>query len=129
MYRYDEFDHQFVRERVAQFRGQVARRLSGELNEEEFKPLRLLNGLYLQLHAYMLRVAIPYGTLSSRQLRRLAHIARTYDRGYGHITMRQNIQFNWPELGDVPDILADLAEVEMHAIQTSGNCIRNVTAD
>ena len=129
MYRYDEFDHQFVRERVAQFRGQVARRLSGELNEEEFKPLRLLNGLYLQLHAYMLRVAIPYGTLSSRQLRRLAHIARTYDRGYGHITTRQNIQFNWPELGDVPDILADLAEVEMHAIQTSGNCIRNVTAD
>ena len=129
MYRYDEFDHQFVRERVAQFRGQVARRLSGELNEEEFKPLRLLNGLYLQLHAYMLRVAIPYGTLSSRQLRRLAHIARTYDRGYGHITTRQNIQFNWPELGGVPDILADLAEVEMHAIQTSGNCIRNVTAD
>jgi len=129
MYRYDEFDHQFVRERVAQFRGQVSRRLSGELNEDEFKPLRLLNGLYLQLHAYMLRVAVPYGMLSSRQLRMLAHIARTYDRGYGHVTTRQNIQFNWPELGEVPDILADLATVEMHAIQTSGNCIRNVTAD
>ena len=129
MYRYDEFDHQFVRERVAQFRGQVARRLAGELDEDEFKPLRLLNGLYLQLHAYMLRVAVPYGTLSSHQLRKLAHIARTYDRGYGHITTRQNIQFNWPKLGDVPDILEELAEVEMHAIQTSGNCIRNVTAD
>ena len=129
MYRYDELDHQFVRERVEQFRGQVGRRLSGDLNEDEFKPLRLLNGLYLQLHAYMLRVAVPYGVLSSRQLRMLAHIARTYDRGYGHITTRQNIQFNWPALGDVPDILADLATVEMHAIQTSGNCIRNVTAD
>ena len=129
MYRYDEFDHQFVRERVAQFRSQVARRLAGELDEDEFKPLRLLNGLYLQLHAYMLRVAVPYGTLSSSQLRKLAHIARTYDRGYGHITTRQNIQFNWPKLGDVPDILEELAEVEMHAIQTSGNCIRNVTAD
>ena len=129
MYRYDEFDHQFVRERVEQFRGQVSRRLSGDLNEDEFKPLRLLNGLYLQLHAYMLRVAVPYGVLSSRQLRMLAHIARTYDRGYGHITTRQNIQFNWPELSDVPDILADLGTVEMHAIQTSGNCIRNVTAD
>jgi sulfite reductase (NADPH) hemoprotein beta-component len=129
MYRYDEFDARFVRERVEQFRGQVARRLSGELNEDQFKPLRLMNGLYLQLHAYMLRIAVPYGTLSSRQLRMLAHIARKYDKGYGHFTTRQNIQFNWPRLVDVPDILADLATVEMHAIQTSGNCIRNVTAD
>ena len=129
MYRYDEFDHAFVRQRVAQFRDQVARRLSGELDEDEFRPLRLMNGLYLQLHAYMLRVAIPYGTLSSRQMRRLAHIARRYDKGYGHITTRQNIQFNWSKLDEVPDILAELAEVEMHAIQTSGNCIRNVTAD
>ncbi len=129
MYRYDEFDHQFVRERVAQFRGQVERRLSGALNEEEFKPLRLMNGLYLQLHAYMLRVAIPYGTLSSRQMRKLADIAERYDRGYGHFTTRQNIQLNWPKLKDVPDILDELADVEMHAIQTSGNCIRNVTAD
>jgi sulfite reductase (NADPH) hemoprotein beta-component len=129
MYRYDEFDHAFVHQRVAQFRDQVARRLSGELSEDEFKPLRLMNGLYLQLHAYMLRVAIPYGTLSSRQLRRLAEIARRYDKGYGHITTRQNIQFNWSKLSDVPDILAALAEVEMHAIQTSGNCIRNITAD
>src|SRR5882724_5842620 len=129
MYRYDEFDAQFVAERVAQFRGQVARRLSGELNEDQFKPLRLMNGLYLQLHAYMLRIAVPYGTLSSRQLRMLAHIARKYDRGYGHFTTRQNIQFNWPKLVDVPDILSDLASVEMHCIQTSGNCIRNVTAD
>lgn len=129
MYRYDEFDHQFVRERVKQFRGQVERRLSGALNEEEFKPLRLMNGLYLQLHAYMLRVAVPYGTLSSRQMRRLAEIAEKYDRGYGHFTTRQNIQYNWPKLKDVPDILDELADVEMHAIQTSGNCIRNVTAD
>jgi sulfite reductase (NADPH) hemoprotein beta-component len=129
MYRYDEFDARFVAERVAQFRGQVARRLSGELNEDQFKPLRLMNGLYLQLHAYMLRIAVPYGTLSAKQLRMLAHIARKYDRGYGHFTTRQNIQFNWPKLVDVPDILADLATVEMHAIQTSGNCIRNVTAD
>jgi sulfite reductase (NADPH) hemoprotein beta-component len=129
MYRYDEFDAKFVAERVAQFRGQVARRLSGELNEEEFKPLRLMNGLYLQLHAYMLRVAVPYGTLNAPQMRMLAHIARKYDKGYGHFTTRQNIQFNWPRLVDVPDILADLATVEMHAIQTSGNCIRNVTAD
>jgi len=129
MYRYDEFDAKFVAERVAQFRGQVARRLSGELNEDQFKPLRLMNGLYLQLHAYMLRVAVPYGTLSAKQLRMLAHIARKYDRGYGHFTTRQNIQFNWPKLVDVPDILAELATVEMHAIQTSGNCIRNVTAD
>jgi sulfite reductase (NADPH) hemoprotein beta-component len=129
MYRYDEFDAKFVAERVEQFRSQVARRLSGELNEEQFKLLRLMNGLYLQLHAYMLRIAVPYGTLSAKQLRMLAHIARKYDRGYGHFTTRQNIQFNWPKLVDVPDILADLASVEMHAIQTSGNCIRNVTAD
>ena len=129
MYRYDEHDRQLVRERVEQFRGQVRRRLSGELTEDEFKPLRLMNGLYLQLHAYMLRVAIPYGTLSSVQLRKLAQIARRYDKGYGHFTTRQNLQFNWPALADTPDILAELAEVDMHAIQTSGNCIRNVTAD
>jgi sulfite reductase (NADPH) hemoprotein beta-component len=129
MYRYDEFDQAFVRERVEQFRGQVARRLSGALTEEEFRPLRLMNGLYLQLHAYMLRIAIPYGTLSSRQLRRLARIARVYDKGYGHFTTRQNLQFNWPRLDQVPDMLAELAEVEMHCIQTSGNCIRNVTSD
>jgi len=129
MYRYDEFDARFVAERVEQFRYQVERRLSGELTEDEFKPLRLMNGLYLQLHAYMLRIAVPYGTLSARQLRTLAHIARRYDKGYGHFTTRQNIQFNWPKLVDVPDILAELATVEMHALQTSGNCIRNVTAD
>jgi sulfite reductase (NADPH) hemoprotein beta-component len=129
MYRYDEFDRDFVRERVEQFRGQVARRLSGELTEEQFKPLRLMNGVYLQLHAYMLRIAIPYGTLSAAQLRTLASIARKYDRGYGHFTTRQNLQFNWPSLKNVPAILDELAEVEMHAIQTSGNCIRNVTAD
>ena len=129
MYRYDEFDQRLVDQRVEQFRGQVARRLSGELSEDEFKPLRLMNGLYLQLHAYMLRVAVPYGTLSSRQLHQLAHIARRYDRGFGHFTTRQNIQFNWPKLEDTPDILAELAKVEMHAIQTSGNCIRNTTAD
>ena len=129
MYAYDEIDRQLVRERVAQFRDQVQRRLSGELTEEQFRPLRLMNGVYLQLHAYMLRVAIPYGTLNSRQMRKLAHIARKYDRGYGHFTTRQNIQYNWPKLEDVPDMLADLAAAEMHAIQTSGNCIRNVTAD
>jgi sulfite reductase (NADPH) hemoprotein beta-component len=129
MYRYDEFDTQFVAARVDQFRDQVRRRLAGDLTEEQFKPLRLMNGVYLQLHAYMLRVAVPYGTLNSAQMRRLAHVARTYDRGYGHFTTRQNIQFNWPRLQDIPDILAELAEVEMHAIQTSGNCIRNVTAD
>jgi sulfite reductase (NADPH) hemoprotein beta-component len=129
MYRYDEFDKAFVEARVAEFRDQVERRLSGEITEDQFRPLRLMNGLYLQLHAYMLRIAIPYGTLNARQMRMLAHIARTYDRGYGHFTTRQNIQFNWPSLSDVPDILADLASVEMHAIQTSGNCIRNVTAD
>jgi sulfite reductase (NADPH) hemoprotein beta-component len=129
MYRYDEFDRQFVRERVAEFRAQVERRLSGALTDDEFRPLRLMNGVYLQLHAYMLRIAIPYGTLSSRQLRQLAMIGDRWDRGYGHFTTRQNLQFNWPKLKDVPDILDALAEVEMHCIQTSGNCIRNVTAD
>ena len=129
MYRYDEFDRQFVLQRTAQFADQVERRLSGELSEDEFKPLRLKNGLYLQLHAYMLRIAIPYGTLNSRQLRKLADIADKYDRGYGHFTTRQNLQLNWPELKDVPAILGELAEVEMHCIQTSGNCIRNVTSD
>src|SRR5579871_5461964 len=129
MYRYDEFDQEFVTERVAQFRNQVERRLSGELTEDQFKPLRLMNGVYLQLHAYMLRIAIPYGTLDPRQLRMLAFIARKYDRGYGHFTTRQNLQFHWPALKDIPDILEHLASVEMHAIQTSGNCIRNVTAD
>ncbi|MFD2236464.1 nitrite/sulfite reductase [Aureimonas populi] len=129
MYRYDEFDERFVRERVAQFASQVARRLDGSLSDDEFKPLRLKNGLYLQLHAYMLRVAVPYGTLNSRQLRQLAHIAEVYDKGYAHFTTRQNLQFNWPKLKDVPEILGLLADVEMHCIQTSGNCIRNVTAD
>ena len=129
MYRYDEFDQQFVLQRAAQFRNQVERRFSGELTEEQFRPLRLMNGLYLQLHAYMLRVAIPYGVLSSRQLRKLAHIARRYDKGYAHFTTRQNIQYNWPKLQEAPDILEELASVEMHAIQTSGNCIRNVTSD
>lgn len=129
MYRYDEFDQTFVRERVAEFRGQVERRLDGSLADDEFRPLRLMNGLYLQLHAYMLRVAIPYGTLSARQMRQLAMIADKWDKGYGHFTTRQNIQFNWPKLKDVPEILDALADVEMHAIQTSGNCIRNVTAD
>jgi len=129
MYQYSEQDHQLLLERVSQFRGQVARRLKGELSEEEFKHQRLRNGLYLQLHAYMLRVAIPYGLLSSEQMRTLAHIARKYDKGYGHFSTRQNIQYNWPKLEDVPDILDDLAKVEMHAIQTSGNCIRNTTSD
>ena len=129
MYRYDEFDHAFVRARVAQFRDQVTRRLDGEITEDQFKPLRLMNGVYLQLHAYMLRIAIPYGTLAPRQMRMLAHIARTYDKGYGHFTTRQNLQFHWPALADVPQILEELASVEMHCIQTSGNCIRNVTAD
>ena len=129
MYRYDEFDQDFVKARVAQFADQVERRLAGEITEDQFRPLRLMNGVYLQLHAYMLRIAIPYGTLNSKQLRMLAHIARKYDKGYGHFTTRQNIQFNWPALADMPAILADLASVEMHAIQTSGNCIRNVTAD
>ena len=129
MYKYDEFDQRIVDERAEQFKGQVERRLSGEIKEIEFKPLRLQNGLYMQLHAYMLRVAIPYGTLSARQLRMLAHIARKYDKSYGHFTTRQNIQYNWPKLEDVPKILEDLASVEMHAIQTSGNCVRNITSD
>ncbi|MFP1645737.1 nitrite/sulfite reductase [Pontitalea aquivivens] len=129
MYNYSDFDEAFVRSRVAQFRGQVERRLNGSLSEDEFRPLRLMNGLYLQLHAYMLRVAIPYGTLRSGQMRQLAMIADRWDKGYGHFTTRQNIQFNWPMLTDVPDILGALADVQMHAIQTSGNCIRNVTAD
>ncbi|WP_319772746.1 nitrite/sulfite reductase [Breoghania sp.] len=129
MYRYDEFDREFVDQRIAQFSDQVRRRLAGDLNEEQFKPLRLMNGVYLQLHAYMLRVCVPYGTMNSAQMRMLAHVARKYDRGYGHFTTRQNIQFNWPKLSDIPAILEDLASVEMHAIQTSGNCIRNTTAD
>jgi sulfite reductase (NADPH) hemoprotein beta-component len=129
MYQYDQYDQRIVDERARQFRGQVQRRIEGEVTENEFKPLRLQNGLYMQLHAYMLRVAIPYGLLSSKQVRKLAHVARTYDRGYGHITTRQNIQYNWPKLGDVPAILDELASVQMHAIQTSGNCIRNITSD
>lgn len=129
MYRYDDYDDALVRERVAQFRDQVSRRLGGELSEEEFLPLRLQNGLYLQKHAYMLRVAIPYGVLSSVQLRALADIARDYDKGYGHFTTRQNIQFNWIQLEQAPDILERLADVNMHAIQTSGNCVRNVTTE
>ena len=129
MYDYSDFDEAFVRTRVAQFSDQVARRLDGSLTEDEFRPLRLMNGLYLQLHAYMLRVAIPYGTLRPAQMRALAQIAETYDKGYGHFTTRQNIQFNWPKLPDVPAILSDLADVQMHAIQTSGNTVRNVTAD
>ena len=129
MYDYSDFDDAFVRARVAQFTGQVARRLDGSLTEEEFRPLRLMNGLYLQLHAYMLRVAIPYGTLNPHQMRQLGMIADRWDKGYGHFTTRQNIQFNWPKLEDVPAILSALADVGMHAIQTSGNCVRNVTAD
>ncbi len=129
MYKYDDYDRRIIVERARQFRGQVARRLSGEITEEEFKPLRLQNGLYMQLHAYMLRVAIPYGLLSSAQVRKLAHIARTYDRGYAHLTTRQNVQYNWPKLSDVPTILDELASVEMHAVQTSGNCVRNITSD
>jgi len=129
MYRYDQIDQAIVDARVAEFRDQVARRVAGTLDEDHFKPLRLKNGLYLQLHAYMLRVAVPYGTLSGRQMRMLGHIARRYDRGYGHFTTRQNIQYNWIRLKDAPDILADLASVEMHAIQTSGNCIRNISSD
>jgi len=129
IYAYDEYDRAFVRERVAEFRGQVERRLAGALSEDEFRPFRLMNGLYLQLHAYMLRVAIPYGALNSRQMRQLAYIADRWDKGYGHFTTRQNLQYNWPKLVDVPDILEALADVDMHAIQTSGNCIRNVTAD
>jgi sulfite reductase (NADPH) hemoprotein beta-component len=129
MYRYDEFDQKFVTERVAQFRRQVARRLAGELTEDQFRPLRLKNGLYLQLHAYMLRVNVPYGTLSSKQMRQFAHIARRYDRGFGHFTTRQNIQYNWIKLEEAPDILAELADVEVTAIQSSGNCVRNITSD
>ncbi len=129
MYRYDQHDHQIINERIAQFRDQVRRRLANELTEEEFLPLRLQNGLYFQRHAYMLRVAVPYGMLSSEQLRTFAFIARKYDRGYGHFTTRQNIQYNWINLEDAPDILAHLAKVEMHAIQTSGNCMRNITSD
>jgi len=129
MYDYTDFDEAFVRARTAQFSDQVRRRIDGSLTEEEFRPLRLMNGLYLQLHAYMLRVAIPYGTINPRQMRQLAMIAETYDKGYGHFTTRQNIQFNWPKLPDVPAILSALADVGMHAIQTSGNCVRNVTAD
>jgi sulfite reductase (NADPH) hemoprotein beta-component len=129
MYVYDAFDRTLVAERVAEFRDQVARRLSGELTEEEFKPLRLMNGVYLQLHAYMLRIAIPYGTLSSEQMRMLAHVARRYDRGYGHFTTRQNIQFHWIKLAELPDAMADLASVGMHGMQTSGNCVRNITTD
>jgi sulfite reductase (NADPH) hemoprotein beta-component len=129
MYVYDAFDRTLVTERVAEFRDQVTRRLSGELTEEEFKPLRLMNGVYLQLHAYMLRIAIPYGTLSSEQMRMLAHVARRYDRGYGHFTTRQNIQFHWIKLAELPDAMADLASVGMHGMQTSGNCVRNITTD
>jgi sulfite reductase (NADPH) hemoprotein beta-component len=129
MYQYDKYDQRIVDDRVADFRDQVARRVAGEMSEDQFKPLRLMNGLYLQLHAYMLRVAIPYGTLNSKQMHMLAHIARKYDRDYGHFTTRQNIQYNWIKLEDAPDILADLASVEMHAIQTSGNCIRNISSD
>lgn len=129
MYRYDQYDHQIIKERVAQYRDQVRRRLADELTEDEFRILRLQNGLYMQRHAYMLRVAVPYGLLSSKQMRMFAHIARKYDRGYGHFTTRQNIQYNWIKLEETPDILADLASVEMHAIQTSGNCIRNITSD
>src|SRR5215813_759072 len=128
-YRYDDFDRTLVAERVEQFRDQVRRRLAGELTEEQFKPLRLTNGLYLQLHAYMLRIAIPYGTLSSRQLRQLAAITRKYDKGYGHFTTRQNLQLHWIKLEDAPDAIAMLAEVDMHSIQTSGNVVRNTTAD
>ncbi len=129
MYRYDQYDQSMVDARVDEFRDQVARRLANEITEDQFKPLRLMNGLYLQLHAYMLRVAVPYGTLSGTQMRMLGHIARTYDRGYGHFTTRQNIQYNWIKLSEAPDLLAELAAVEMHAIQTSGNCIRNISSD
>ncbi|NRA87587.1 MAG: nitrite/sulfite reductase [Rhizobiales bacterium] len=129
MYKYDQFDDTFIKQRIEQFRSQVTRRLSGHITEDEFKPLRLQNGVYLQLHAYMLRVAIPYGQLNSTQMRTLAHISRKYDKGFGHFTTRQNIQYNWPTLSDIPNILDDLHKVEMHAIQTSGNCIRNTTSD
>ena len=129
MYVYDEYDQRIIEDRVKQYRDQTRRYLAGELSEEEFRPLRLQNGLYVQRYAPMLRVCVPYGLMSSRQLRKMAHIARQYDKGYAHISTRQNVQFNWPALEEVPDILAELAEVQMHAIQTSGNCIRNVTTD
>src|SRR6185369_1961917 len=129
MYLYNETDQRLVDDRVIQFRGQMERFLAGRLSEDDFRPLRLQNGLYIQRHAPMLRVAVPYGLLSSKQLRKLAHIARKYDRGYGHFSTRQNIQYNWPALESVPDILAELASVQMHAIQTSGNCVRNTTTD
>jgi sulfite reductase (NADPH) hemoprotein beta-component len=129
MYRYDEFDERFVHERVAQFRRQVKRRIEGELTEDQFRPLRLMNGLYLQLHAYMLRINVPYGTLSSKQMRKFAYIARTYDKNFGHFTTRQNIQYNWIKLEDAPDILQHLADVEVTGIQSSGNCVRNITSD
>ena len=129
MYRYDEFDDKLVGERVEQFRRQVERRLAGELSEDQFKPLRLMNGLYMQLHAYMLRVNVPYGSLSSKQMRAFAHIARTYDKGFGHFTTRQNIQYNWVKLEETPDLLRELADVEVTAIQSSGNCVRNITSD
>ncbi len=129
MYHYDKFDHQLTAERVAQFRDQVSRRLNGELKEDDFRVLRLQNGIYMQVHGYMMRIAIPYGLASSAQVHKLAHIARTYDRGYGHLSTRQNIQFNWLKLEDTPQILAELAEVEMHANQTSGSCIRSITSD
>src|ERR1700689_1094585 len=129
MYRYDRLDKEFLADRAAEFRHQVARRLAGELTEDQFKRLRLMNGLYLQLHAYMLRVAIPYGALNGAQLRKLAFIARTYDKGYGHFTTRTNLQLHWIKLRDAPDILEHLAEVDLHAMQTSGDCVRNVTAD
>ncbi|HSV19220.1 MAG TPA: nitrite/sulfite reductase, partial [Casimicrobiaceae bacterium] len=129
MYRYDTFDQRLIDQRVAQFRDQTRRFLAGELTEDEFRPLRLQNGLYIQKHAPMFRISIPYGMLETRQLRKLAYVARRYDRGYGHFTTRQNLQLNWPRLEHVPDILAELATVQMHAIQTSGNCVRNVTSD
>jgi len=129
MYIYDEYDQRLIEDRVEQFRGQMSRYLAGELSESEFLPLRLQNGLYVQRYAPMLRIAVPYGVLSATRLRKLAFIARRFDKGYAHITTRQNVQFNWPNLEDVPDILAQLAEVQMHAIQTSGNCIRNTTTD
>src|SRR5271166_1076827 len=129
MYAYDELDRTLINERVSEFRDQVKRRLSGELTEDEFKMLRLQNGVYLQLHAYMLRIAIPYGTLSSAQMRMLAHVARHYDRNFGHFTTRQNIQFHWIKLEELPQAMADLASVDLHGMQTSGNCVRNITTD
>ena len=129
MYHYQDFDKEFVKDRVSEFKAITQRRIDGVLTKEEYKPFRLQNGLYLQLHAYMLRIAIPYGTLSSKQMHKLADIAERWDKGYGHFTTRQNIQFNWMRLQDVGDVLDALSEVDMHAIQTSGNCIRNVTAD